>query len=101
MHPQPLVGIAPHDIFNHFCELSRIGDDVGVIVARADEWHGRLESHGWNYLYGHHYTVVTVNDEYAVFGAPGPPLTFEVVLQLKATITPLKIAAVHSPSSRR
>src|SRR5579863_8066390 len=37
MHPQPLVGIAAHVIFNHFRELRRVGDNVGFIVSSANK----------------------------------------------------------------
>src|SRR5208282_3011622 len=32
MHPEPLVGITPNDVFDDFGELSGVGDDVGLVV---------------------------------------------------------------------
>src|SRR5512140_1833127 len=47
---------------------------------------GTLAARGWNDLYGPGDTHVSVSDEYVVTGTAGPPLAFEVVLQLAATI---------------
>ena len=47
---------------------------------------GTVVARGWNYLYGPGDTFVSVSDKYVVTGPAGPPLAFEVVLQLDATI---------------
>lgn len=47
---------------------------------------GTLVALGSNYLYGLGGTFVRVGDEYVVVGPSGPALSFEVVLQLNATI---------------
>ena len=41
---------------------------------------------GFNTLYGPGSTGVDIRDDYVVVGPAGPPLSFEVVLQLRATI---------------
>lgn len=45
-----------------------------------------IVARGYNSLYGPADTHVSVADEYVVLGPPGSPLSFEVVLQLNATI---------------
>src|SRR5271156_3879611 len=44
VNPQPLVGIAPHVIFNHPRESRRVFAHVGLFLAGAHEFHGRLET---------------------------------------------------------
>jgi len=47
---------------------------------------GTVAARGFNYLYGPGNTYVAVSDDYVVMGPPGSALSFEVVLQLNATI---------------
>src|SRR5438128_1921681 len=44
VHPQPLVGIAAHVVFNNFGKQCGIRDHVGIIVAGADQIDGRIET---------------------------------------------------------
>ena len=44
MDPQPLVGIAAHEVFDDLGELCGIGDDVGLKVASADQLDGGVEA---------------------------------------------------------
>jgi hypothetical protein len=44
VHPQPLVGIAAHVVFNNFRKQCGIRDHVGIIVAGADQINGRIET---------------------------------------------------------
>jgi hypothetical protein len=69
---------------------------------------GTLVARGFNTLWGPGATHVDVADDYVVVGPPGPPLSFEVVLDLKATIESegtvsagIGTASSSSPTLRR
>lgn len=72
---KPGYQVVPWDAGQQLCFEGCYDLPRATIVAR-----------GYNSLYGPAATLVIVADEYVVLGPQGPPLSFEVVLQLNATI---------------
>ena len=46
MHPQPLIGIAPHVVLDNFGEHGGIRHRIGVVVAGTDQGDGGIRSAG-------------------------------------------------------